>query len=517
MSPPEPSFLPKIPKSYRRAWALTLLCGVALACGKVVGGTDSDDAPDGESGSMGGSAGGGAVACAPGTFQSGTAGAPVECAPCPSGTYSDTADASQCVAWTPACAAGFVEDAEGTATSDRSCSVLEWTREFGAAAASFDTAYSVGADDRGNVLVAGSVDGALPGQESLGNDDAFLRKYDPNGTELWTTQFGTDQHDALLSVIQTGGMIFLAGQTTGALPGQVGAGGGDVFLRKLGENGGEACTVQFGTSDDDYVPSDGLTPDADGGAVMAWATSDGTTAEYSYFLSKVDTSCTLLWTQEFGDPGVTTGVALALDGKGNVFAAGTVIGSLSGQPAFGKKDAFVRKYDASGNELWTRQFGSEEGDGAYSIRVDASGDVFVLGTTSGVLPGQSRAGDVDGFVSKYDGQGNEVWIRQFGTTEWDFPDALTVDTAGNVLIAGNTDGTFFGQTSAGDTDVFVLVYDRAGNLHSTRQLGTNQSDNVEWIAADAKGVILIAGDTQGTFPDQAPVQILDAFVARLAP
>ncbi len=497
-----------------RAWALTLLCAAALACGKVAEGTDSDDASDGASGGMGGSAGGGAVSCAPGTFQSGSAGAP-ECSPCPSGTFSDTADATQCLAWTPECAAGFIEDASGTATSDRSCSVLEWTREFGAGF--LDRAFSVGADDQGNVLVAGHVEGPLPGQVSLGSDDAFLRKYDPNGTELWTTQFGTDSIDALVSVLQRGSTTFAAGQTFGALPEQVNAGGGDVFLRKYGQNGGVACTVQFGTSDDDYVSSECLTPDAEGGVVMAWATSDGTTSEYSYFLSKIDTSCALLWTKEFGDPGMTAGfVALGVDAQDNVFAAGTVTGSLSGQTALGEGDAFVRKYDASGNELWTRQFGSAAADSAHSIRVDASGDVFVLGTTGGALPGQASAGATDGFVRKYDGQGNEVWTRQFGTTEWDAPDSLTFDAGGNVLIAGNTDGAFPGYTGAGDTDVFVLVYDSAGSLLSARQLGTDQRDNAESIAVDANGVILIAGDTEGAFPEQAPVQLIDAFVARLA-
>ncbi len=66
-------------------------------------------------------------------------------------------------------------------------------------------------------------------------------------------------------------------------------------------------------------------------------------------------------------------------------------------------DVFVRKYDPTGRELWTRQFGSEEPekDAAYSVAVDAQGNVFVVGYTSGILPGQNIVGRSDAFVRKY--------------------------------------------------------------------------------------------------------------------
>jgi hypothetical protein len=62
-------------------------------------------------------------------------------------------------------------------------------------------------------------------------------------------------------------------------------------------------------------------------------------------------------------------------------------------------DAFVRKYDAAGNELWTRQFGTGERDLAYSVAVGPSG-VYVAGGTYGIFPGQASAVRPDAFVTK---------------------------------------------------------------------------------------------------------------------
>ena len=92
---------------------------------------------------------------------------------------------------------------------------------------------------------------------------------------------------------------------------------------------------------------------------------------------------------------------IAADSTG-IYIAGTTGGGLPGQPYFGLSDAFVRKYDAEGNALWTDQFGSFKSvsnvfgsdalDGANGVAVDATG-VYVVGTLAELLPGGvARAG-----------------------------------------------------------------------------------------------------------------------------
>ena len=134
------------------------------------------------------------------------------------------------------------------------------------------------------------------------------------------------------------------------------------------------------------------------------------------------------WVRQFGS---TVGASaqfgtVAVDSDGNAYLAGQAAGSIPGQTGAGDFDACVRKYDAAGNELWTRQFGTPNRDSVRAVAVDASG-VYVAGfVTFGALPGQTAGGGQDAFLRKYDAAGNELWTRQFGTA--------TVDAANGVAV-----------------------------------------------------------------------------------
>ncbi|NIV30687.1 MAG: hypothetical protein GWN58_14665, partial [Anaerolineae bacterium] len=134
--------------------------------------------------------------------------------------------------------------------------------------------------------------------------------------------------------------------------------------------------------------------------------------------------------------------------------SGWTNGALPDQTSSGFSDAFVRKYDSHGNELWTRQFGNGWTVIAFGISVDASG-VYVGGRTSGALPGQTSTGFDDAFVRKYDANGNVLWTRQLGTTKIDRAFEVSVDASG-VYVVGETDGALPGQTSSGGFQAFVV-------------------------------------------------------------
>jgi hypothetical protein len=113
------------------------------------------------------------------------------------------------------------------------------------------------------------------------------------------------------------------------------------------------------------------------------------------------------WTRQFGTRQADEVQAVALDGSGNAYVVGWTFGTLPGQASAGTLDAFVRKVDPGGNELWTRQFGSWDSDFARSVAVGPYGDVYVVGETDGTLPGQHSAGGRDAFIRRYDPDGTE--------------------------------------------------------------------------------------------------------------
>ena len=280
-----------------------------------------------------------------------------------------------------------------------------WTRQLGGTDDDFANHMAVGAS---GVYVVGTTRGALPGQpgQGSGNRDAFLLKYDTAGNLLWTRQFGSVDYNwdygTDVAVDATG--VYVSGMTFGTLPGQTSAGYADAYVRKYGTDGNEVWTQQFGTRN--YDEAIGITVDATG-----------------------------------------------------VYVVGEAQDTLSGQPFAGNPDAFVRKYSKEGNELWTREFGTPGSDYAWKVTQDATG-VYVAGFVAGALPGQASAGGQDAFVRKYDQNGNEVWTRQFGTPAEDFAMGITASTTG-LYVAGYADGTLPGQVSAGGRDAFVAKISRS--------------------------------------------------------
>ena len=123
-----------------------------------------------------------------------------------------------------------------------------WTRQLGTTGVDNGTGVAVDAND--NVIVCAETGGALPGETSLGSRDAALLKYDPDGTLLWNRQFGTSGGETNTSVdvdLQTG-RIVVAGNTTGALPGQTPIGSGDAFVSAFDSDGAALWNQQFGTA-----------------------------------------------------------------------------------------------------------------------------------------------------------------------------------------------------------------------------------------------------------------------------
>jgi hypothetical protein len=232
------------------------------------------------------------------------------------------------------------------------------------------------------------------------------------------------------------------------------------------------------------------------------------------FVRKYDASGNELWTRQFGTSTCDDAWDVAVDVSGNVYAIGDTYGVFPGQTSYGGKDMFVRKYDVSGNALWTRQFGTSSEDHAEGVAVDALSNVYVVGEIFEVSGGAWA--DIDVFVKKYDVSGNELWTRQFGTSDWDFVSGVAVDALGNAYVAGEVSEALPGQTSYGGKDVFVRKYDVSGNALWTRQFGTPDWEYAMGVAVDVSGNIYVGGEEWGALPEQINLGETDAFLVKFS-
>ena len=242
-----------------------------------------------------------------------------------------------------------------------------------------------------------------------------------------------------------------------------------------------------------------------GGGVLisAGATQD-------IFLAKYNSTGVHQWSQRFGSSGSDQGLAIAVDGSGNVYLTGRFDGTVNfgGGPlvSAGLTDIFVAAYNSAGAHQWSLRFGGANVDLGNDIDVDLSGNVIVTGQFNdavdfggGLL---TSAGGSDIFVAAYNSAGVHQWSRRFGDTGTDTGNGVAVGSTGNAVITGQFNNAVdFGGgllTSAGGSDIFVAAYNSAGVHQWSQRFGSTSSDAGNDIAVDPAGNAIVTGSFAGT-------------------
>ncbi len=224
------------------------------------------------------------------------------------------------------------------------------------------------------------------------------------------------------------------------------------------------------------------------------------------------------WVRQSGVAGASTyGNGVASDSAGNLYVTGYTDGSLDGQikTTAGVNELFLTKYDSSGNKLWTKLLGSSSGGTmAYAIATDSSNNVYITGTTSGSLDGQTWSGSMDLFLVKYDSTGSKLWTRQLGNGNTTDARGIAIDGFGNPYVTGYTFSSLDGQTLTGVSDLYVVKYNSSGSKQWTKLLGVaSKSVNSTAITSDSPGNVYVSGFTNGAV-DGAVTGLNDSLVVK---
>jgi len=343
------------------------------------------------------------------------------------------------------------------------------------------------ADANGNIYASGAFSNTIdvdPGPAvnnltAVGLSDIIVTKTDPSGNLIWAKTVGGVDYDLCTSIaLDPSGNVLLTGYFTNTV---------------------------------DFDPGPGVSN-----------INASTTTSNSYVL-KLTNSGNYLWAKNTVTSSGASGYGITSDASGNVYVTGQFNGSGDFDPgpanvnlnAAGGSDIFVQKFDASGNFVWAKGFGTTwtgNPDRGQAIAVDALGNVVVTGVFFGsgdFDPGSgtftmTSAGDGDAFVTKLDVSGNFVWAKGFGGSNGfsDQGESIYFDTAGNVYIAGSFGGTAdldpgpgtLNYTVNGDWNAFLSKLDVAGNLVWAKQIETKVAIS---SALDAAGNFYITGHWAG--------------------
>lgn len=363
--------------------------------------------------------------------------------------------------------------------------LLSWGHSTGSANMEYQS--SITADAGGNVYTSCSFEGTIdadPGpavlpMTAVGGYDTYAAKFNDAGSLIWAFSIAGPGSSEATIWADVSGNLFVAGYFTQ-------------------------------TIDVDPGPASVLLTDA--GMAM--------------FIAKYNTAGQLLWAKKAagGSNGLTMFDIIG-DAAGNLYFTGALSGNaVDFDPGAGVYplgagsdwSEFILKLDASGNFIWARAKLSAAGGSmnyAYSIAVDAGGNVYTTGMFTGTVDFNSDAGVLnltangfsDAYLSKLNASGNFVWaIRTGSGPGQESGKGVQVDAAGNIYTTGHFDQTndfdpgpgVVQVTAMGWADVFITKYNSAGALQWVKTFGGHTGNEMVLandLAMDATGNLYSTG------------------------
>ena len=393
-----------------------------------------------------------------------------------------------------------------------------------------------------------------------------LGSYDPtlpltiDPTLLYSTYLGGSAGDVGTGIaVDNAGNVYITGRTQSAdfptvnplYPNQ--SGGADAFVTKLDPTGAMIYSTYLGGSlgENDWRSwHTGIAVDAAGNAYITGGTHStdfltvnpiqgvhGPTGNADVFVAKLNMAGNaLVYSTYLGDSSVDFGRGIAVDSAGNAHVVGEagsdfpLVNPIYTFPGGGH--AFVAKINAPGNALVYSTYLGDNETTAQSVAVDSAGNAYVTGFTNSTnfptlsaIQGAPGGGSYhDAFVTKFNAAGSGlIYSTYLGGSTTDLGYDITVDSAGNAYVTGQTDSPNFPTANplqefgGGRSDAFVAKLNPLGSaLVFSTYLGGNNDENystndIGGVTADDAGKAYITGSTCS--PDFPTASALQNFIS----
>ena len=295
--------------------------------------------------------------------------------------------------------------------------LLVWAKDF-ASTSSGGQGNGLAVDSAGNVFITGVYFGTTNFNLNGGTTTAtagvignlFVAEYDSSGSLIWldaSTRFSQGKRVA----VDASDNVYVMGTFTGSPNFNPGSGSFTLtdpdladpatFVLKLDKTE----TFQWATADTSAsgVWGYGLALDGAGGVAIAggykgvatfgtWGTRTSAGGEDAY-VSELDASTgTTRWARSFGGTSTDIAYSVGCDNAGNVFVAGSFAGRANFEAGsavseltsagFTDSDAFLAKFDGSGNQVGAWNVGGIGDDDGTALAVDGALAMFTLPATS---------------------------------------------------------------------------------------------------------------------------------------
>ena len=247
-------------------------------------------------------------------------------------------------------------------------------------------------------------------------------------------------------------------------------------------------------------------------------TANGNSGYYDMFVVKTTNGGSIKWAKNIG--GKNAGIAsykMVVDTFKNIYISGIFTGKVDFDPNVGvfelttsgiNSDIFLMKMDSIGNFIWAKSMGSSDYDYCTSMTIDKShSNVYIVGNFGGAVDfNPSNAIDMkysfgqnDGFISKFDVNGNYVWTQTFGGKTFDFISDISINLNNEIFVTGNISDTVYFENKQHKlyaknlgTFGFIAKYNSDGKYVWSQKIGDGACHGVS-ISNDYGGNIYVEG------------------------
>jgi hypothetical protein len=218
------------------------------------------------------------------------------------------------------------------------------------------------------------------------------------------------------------------------------------------------------------------------------------------YVAKYSASGALSWARGYGGTGQDMAFSVAVDASGNIFLGGMINNSVTFDSITlnaGYDDIALVKISSSGSVLWAKNWGGANDDRPFSVAVDRSGDLVVSGVCSALADlGGGPISLAGMFLAKYSGaDGSYRWAKTFagGTGAG----VATDPNTGNVVFTGSLGGlTDLGGGALGPGGIFLAAYNSSGVYQWAKCFnvsGFTSTDCGYGVVVDGSGNITFTG------------------------
>lgn len=328
-----------------------------------------------------------------------------------------------------------------------------------------DRGYGVVLDNSGDLLVTGHYFGTATfdsvTRTSSGNLDMFVAKYDTSGKLKWFNEAKSVSQVSSRSIASdNAGNAYVAGYFGSSTASTVNigslilttAGQRDMFLVKFDPSGEPVWAVSAGGVKSDEEVRDVAVDEAGNvyavGFFVDTASFSGTIVNgkggRDVFVAKYSPLGQLIWVKSGGGIKADDANSIALDGSGNLYIAGKIDSAAAFESTelitAGGTDAFIAKYDTSGNLIWILTSGGDASDNCLDLAADPSGNIYAAGGFSSTASFGTNLlisnGNEDLYIMKVDPSKNILWVLQGGGPDLDRFGGLVLDAGQNIITTG---------------------------------------------------------------------------------